>query len=151
MATMFSVALVLAAMAHDGQKDKGGHPYILHPMRVASHMNSDTLRAAAVLHDCFEDTDMTEEELLESGISPGIVELVHVLTQREEETYTDYVMRVSKNRLATIVKIADLNDNIDLTRIPADQLTEKDFKRQEKYVMWRDYLVKSAKEKGLNI
>lgn len=115
--TALTEAIVIAATAHDGQVDKAGQPYILHALRVMAAMFSDHDRVVAVLHDVVEDSpDWQLADLAEFG--PGVVEALDALTRRDGETYDDYVNRVSLNACATRVKLADLRDNLDLTRLP---------------------------------
>jgi (p)ppGpp synthase/HD superfamily hydrolase len=126
-------AIALAALAHHGQKDKAGAPYILHPLRVMLKMNTDRERMVAVLHDVVEDTPYTLDALCRLGFPPEVVEAVDALTRREDqgETYEVFVLRAGCNPLARRVKIADLEDNMDLTRIADPQ--EKDHQRIERY------------------
>ena len=60
---MLNKAIILSARAHEGQVDKGGNPYILHPLRVMMNCEGEAERICALLHDVVEDTDITLEEL----------------------------------------------------------------------------------------
>nr|WP_278430741.1 HD domain-containing protein [Brevibacillus laterosporus] len=124
-------AVLLATKAHANQQDKGGQPYILHPLRVMMYMPSDEARAVAVLHDVLEDTDVTADDLREAGFPKEVVEAVMILTKNSKEDYDSYIKRVKQNQLARAVKIADIKDNLDLTRIA--EPTEADVARIEKY------------------
>ena len=127
-------AIVLAAEAHRGQVDKAGRPYILHPLRVMSHLGaqaSDEARMAALLHDVVEDTPITMDELRKCGYPPVVLSAVASLTKRDGEDYEAFVRRAGRDVLARVVKIADLHDNMDLTRIASP--AEKDLARLEKY------------------
>ncbi|MFB0830255.1 guanosine-3',5'-bis(diphosphate) 3'-pyrophosphohydrolase [Brevibacillus laterosporus] len=124
-------AVLLATKAHANQQDKGGQPYILHPLRVMMYMPSDEARAVAVLHDVLEDTDVTVDDLRVAGFPKEVVEAVMILTKNPREEYDSYIMRVKQNQLARAVKIADIKDNLDLTRIA--EPTEDDVARIEKY------------------
>jgi len=126
-------AIALAALAHHGQKDKAGAPYILHPLRVMLRMTNDVERMVAVLHDVVEDTPYTLEALRRLGFPAEVVEAVDALTRREDEgeSYEEFVIRAGRHPLARPVKIADLEDNMDLTRIADPQ--EKDHQRMERY------------------
>ena len=63
---LINKAIETAAKAHDGQYDKGGEPYIYHPLRVMLYANGDeNVKCAAVLHDVIEDTKINERELAE--------------------------------------------------------------------------------------
>lgn len=124
-------AISVAARAHKGQKDKAGAPYLLHPLRMMLRMNSETAMMAAVLHDVVEDTDWTLERLREAGFAEEVVEAVDCLTHREGESYEEFVGRVRANPVARQVKVADLEDNMNIRRI--GQLGAKDLERLEKY------------------
>lgn len=124
-------AIEIAAKAHAGQKDKSGSPYILHPIRVMLKQTNDKSRIAAVLHDVVEDTGWTIEQLRKERFPEGIVEAVSALTKKDDEPYLDFVARAKNNPIAAPVKKADLEDNLDLTRISAPR--QKDFERMEKY------------------
>ena len=125
-------AITLAAKAHNGQKDKNGAPYILHPLRVMTRVQSDTEKIAAVLHDTIEDTDCTIEKLREKGYSEQVLEAIDCLTKRDGEDYDKYLNRSMSNPIAQKVKIADLEHNMDIRRF--DVLKEKDLKRLNKYL-----------------
>ena len=139
---MLEKAIALAAMGHEGQMDKGGQPYILHPIRVMLQCETTEQKIVAMLHDLLEDTDITEEELRQAGFAENVVEAVLLLTKKEGEDYTAYIERICQNPLAARVKLADLMDNMDLNRLPG--LTQKDFQRLEKYLR-----AKSRVEKAL--
>ena len=124
-------AIRLAVQAHRGQKDKAGAPYILHPLRVMLCMRSDIERMVAVLHDVLEDTQYTLLDLRQVGYPEPVLEALDCLSRRERETYGEFIKRVKANPLARKVKIADLEDNMDMRRISAPQ--EKDMERLEKY------------------
>jgi len=126
-------AIQIAVTAHAGQVDNGGAPYILHPLRVmfAIDVDGDEARIAAVLHDVLEDTDVTAADLAREGFSAPVIEAVEALTRRDGEAYGAFIKRVSRNPIARIVKMADLQDNADLSRIPNP--TQKDHKRFWKY------------------
>ncbi|MBP3306873.1 MAG: GTP pyrophosphokinase [Anaerotignum sp.] len=128
---MLERAKRLAEHAHQGQRDKGGHPYIRHPMRVMQHCETEEEKIVAVLHDVIEDTEVTLEELKKEGFSEEIRNTLVCLTHREGEGYMEYIERICQNPLAVRVKYADLQDNMDLSRIPNP--TEKDYARLEKY------------------
>ncbi len=123
-------AMITAASAHMGQLDKGGQPYILHPIRVMLQCGSTEERAAALLHDVLEDTPLTAAELAAEGFPREVLEAVVCLTRVRD--YAVYIERVCGNRLAAAVKLADLTDNMDLNRLPG--LTQRDFQRLERYI-----------------
>jgi (p)ppGpp synthase/HD superfamily hydrolase len=129
-------AISVAARAHKGQKDKAGAPYLLHPLRMMLRMGSEAAMMAAVLHDVVEDTDWTLERLREAGFAEEVLEAVDCLTHREGESYEEFVGRVRANPLARQVKVADLEDNMNVRRI--GRLGPKDLERLEKYhKAWR--------------
>ena len=109
-------ALAIAVAAHAGQTDKVGQPYILHPLRIMHRMATDEERMVAVLHDVVEDSDVTLDDLRRAGFSVSIVEAVDALTRREGQAYDAYVARTALLPLAHRVKVADLEDNMDLRR-----------------------------------
>lgn len=123
-------ALEIATKAHFGQKDKAGQDYILHPITVASFMNTDEEKAVAYLHDVVEDTNVNFEDLRKI-FSPNIVEAIDAITKRKNETYEEYLKRVSMNKISRKVKVADMLHNMDLTRLK--RITKKDIERANKY------------------
>ncbi len=124
-------AIMLAAKAHLGQLDRYGKPYILHPLRIMTKMNHDDEIMVAILHDVVEDTEITLSDLREEGFAEQIVHAVDCISKREDEAYADYIERTIKSQLAVKVKIADLEDNMDIRRMP--ELGEKDLLRLKKY------------------
>lgn len=131
--SLYKKAVWIAQEAHKGQTDKGGNPYIEHPLYVASQVDTTELKIVAVLHDTLEDSDVTAEDLRREGFPEHVVEAITVLTHEDgnEEAYLDYIRRVSGNAVAAAVKRADLLHNMDISRIPNP--TEKDKKRRAKY------------------
>ncbi|WP_352399999.1 HD domain-containing protein [Anaerotignum sp.] len=129
---MLENALIIAAKAHKGQLDKGGNPYILHPIRVMLGCKTQEEKIVAILHDTLEDSDLTVDDLIKEGFSENIVDAVVCLTRDKNQDYMEHIQEVSKNSLATAVKLSDLADNMDLNRLPG--LTQKDFQRLEKYL-----------------
>lgn len=128
---MLERAVKLAEKAHQGQLDKGGQPYILHARRVMEKCETEKEKITAILHDVMEDTPYTLDDLRKEGFSEEILAALLCLTRGEGEDYMRYIERVCKNPLAVRVKYADLEDNMDLRRIP--EPTEGDFARLEKY------------------
>jgi|TARA_Y100000588_G_scaffold353513_1_gene407047 (p)ppGpp synthase/HD superfamily hydrolase len=124
-------AIEIAVTAHKGQKEKSGAPYILHPLRVMLSVESEEERIVGVLHDVVEDTPWTFDQLRDEGFSEAILAALDTVTIRENEDYSTFISRSADNVIGRRVKIADLRDNMDLSRIP--QPTEKDHKRMEKY------------------
>ena len=124
---MLDKAIELAKIAHEGQVDKGGHPYINHPLRVMNNLEIVEEKIVAVLHDAVEDSDLTLEDLRRSGFSEVIVEAIAAITKQEGEKRKDYLKRVELNKIALRVKIADMTDNADISRIlhPTDKDRER--------------------------
>ena len=131
-------AIEIAAKAHAGQVDKAGAPYVLHPLRMMLAVSSPEARIAAVLHDVVEDTSVTLEDLRAEGFPASVLEAVEALTKREGEDYEAFIRRVAPNPIAREVKLADLRDNSDLSRIA--EPTERDRARIEKYRRAIEYL-----------
>ena len=131
-------AIRIASNAHFGQTDKAGMPYIFHPLRVMEQCISVEEKIVAILHDTIEDTEITANCLFNDGFPAYIVEAVQSLTRLENESYEGFIQRVSQNLLATKIKIADLQDNLNLSRL--DRITEKDFARIERYIKSLAYL-----------
>jgi GTP diphosphokinase / guanosine-3',5'-bis(diphosphate) 3'-diphosphatase len=127
MQELLNKAIAIARIAHDGQVDKGGQPYIAHPLRVMNNVETVEEKIVAVLHDSVEDSDLTLEDLKRAGFSDSIVEAIAAITKLEGEKRKDYLKRVMDNRLALKVKIADMSDNADISRIPNP--TDKDRER----------------------
>lgn len=135
---MLGKAIALASEAFKNTKDKGGQPYILHCLRVMDnlHTKDEDLKIIAVLHDYIEDNFEEDPEralkiLSECGFSMRVVQALNLLTHRKLTPYDDYIKAISFNTDATKVKLADLKDNSDITRLKG--LTKKDFDRMEKY------------------
>ena len=124
-------AIELAKQHHEGQTDKAGKPYIEHPLRVMNQVESEEEKIVAVLHDIVEDTDISLDDLRNEGFSEEVVSAVECLTKQDGENYDSYIERISFNPLAVKIKLADLEDNRDLTRLP--EVTDKDLERIEKY------------------
>jgi (p)ppGpp synthase/HD superfamily hydrolase len=124
-------ALALAVQAHHGQRDKAGQPYILHPLRVMMRLESEAERTVALLHDVVEDTPWTLERLRALGYPEGVLAALDALTRREGETYEAFIERLRPDPLARRVKLADLEDNMDVRRLT--QVTPEDTERLARY------------------
>lgn len=131
--TMLSAAIRIATNAHDGQYDRGGNPYILHPLRVMSFLKSqdEELQCIAVLHDVIEDSDVSWLDLQEAAISDRVIAGVRALTKIPGQSYDEYRDGVFANRDAMIVKLADLRHNTDIRRLKG--ITSKDRERMARY------------------
>lgn len=124
-------AIALAVKAHRGQKDRAGAPYVLHPLRMMFRVETDAERMAAVLHDVVEDTDWTLDDLRAEGFPEEVVAAVDHLTRREGESYDEFVRRAASHPVARRVKIADLEDNMDVRR--TGTVTDVDTERLTRY------------------
>ncbi len=125
-------AIAIAAEAHAGQADKAGVPYILHPLRMMLSLASAEERIVAVLHDVCEDCPgWSFERLRSEGFSSLIIEALDSVTKREGEDYEAFIRRAASNPIGQRVKLADLNDNCDLSRISAP--SPRDMERIGKY------------------
>lgn len=140
-------ALWIADKAHKGQKDKAGQDYIFHPMRVADALANNKIlpltdrvegSIAGMLHDVVEDTDITIDYLREQGFPENILFAIDCLTRREGENYQDFIVRCCQSEIAMRVKIADLEDDLDVRRLK--HITEKDIERINRYLEARRYL-----------
>jgi (p)ppGpp synthase/HD superfamily hydrolase len=125
-------AIKIALEAHAGQVDKAGEAYILHPLRLMLQMETQERRIAAVLHDVVEDSNWTFDDLKAEGFLNGVLDALEYLTKKEGENYFDFVERAAKNPIARDVKIADVKDNMNISRI--SNPTKEDHERiEEKY------------------
>ncbi|MBR4378837.1 MAG: HD domain-containing protein [Prevotella sp.] len=129
---LFDKAVEIATKAHEGQTDKSGKPYIGHVMRVAQRCKTQKSKVIALLHDVIEDTPITPDELKAEGIPADIVEAVLTLSRRQDEPYEEYINRVAPHPLCREVKIADLEDNMDIRRLT--EIGESDVIRLKKYL-----------------
>lgn len=132
-------AIALAAAAHAGQVDKGGVPYILHPLRVMLRLQSSDEQIAGVLHDVIEDTSVTTEQLRQEGFSVTVLEALDALTKREGESRLDAARRAARHPIARAVKLADNAENSDISRVPNP--TDRDLARLEEYRQVRELLL----------
>lgn len=137
-------AIVYAYNAHQGQLDRGGIPYIFHPYHLAEQMTDELTACAALLHDVIEDTSANAEDLRNEGFPEEVIEAVTLLTHDKNVEYMDYIARLSKNKTAKAVKLADLAHNSDLTRTPANsEPAEKTAERMKKYAEAKAFLENS--------
>lgn len=124
--------IALAAEAHGGQVDKGGAPYILHPLRVMLAQATIEAKIVGVMHDVIEDGEgWGFERLAAEGFTDEMIEALRSVTKVEGEEYEDFVRRAAANPIGRLVKLADLRDNLDLGRIPVP--AAEDLRRAEKY------------------
>ncbi len=130
---MLSKMLLLATAKHDGQFDKGGNPYILHPLRVMYQLKTDDeeLNCIALGHDLVEDTDVTYSSLRELGFTERVLEGIRGMTKVPGEDYDEAMKRITSNKDSILVKLQDLRHNSDIRRLKG--VTDKDVKRIAKY------------------
>lgn len=130
---MLDKMLVIATNAHSGQFDKGGSPYILHPLKVMHYLKSEDeeLLCIALGHDVIEDTKVTYKELIDAGMTDRIIEGIRALTKQRGQTFEEYKETIFANRDAMRVKMSDLRHNTDIRRLKG--ITPKDIARIEKY------------------
>ena len=140
-------AIKIAVEAHTAQVDKGGNPYILHPLRVMLSLNSEEERIVGVLHDVVEDCEgWSWERLKDQGCSDEIIEALQSVSKTPEEEkqfkkmddpnekldhYLEFIKRAKFNKIGRNVKAADIKDNLDISRI--DDITESDINRLNRY------------------
>jgi (p)ppGpp synthase/HD superfamily hydrolase len=129
-------AITIAVEAHRGQKDRYGDPYILHPLRVMARVQTATEKITAILHDVVEDSRWTFSDLEKEGFPRQVLDALDCVTKRDGEAYEDFVKRSASNPMARTVKLADLEDNMDVRRLP--EVADKDRERLQKYLnAWR--------------
>lgn len=117
-------AMQIAFDAHFGQTDRGGTPYICHPLHLAGQMPDEARTVTALLHDVLEDTDMTAEDLISQGIPEPVVRSVEILTRDKTLPYANYIEGIisSKDCDAIFVKYLDVCHNLDESRTDTGQL-----------------------------
>lgn len=128
-------AIAIASTVHEKQTDKGGKAYITHPIRIMMRLRTDDeeLMQIAIMHDVIEDShgEWTLDRLREEGFSERVLSALALLTHDPLVKYEDYIRQIATSRDATRVKLEDLRDNSDITRLKG--LRPKDFERMEKY------------------
>jgi (p)ppGpp synthase/HD superfamily hydrolase len=139
-------AIALALRAHRGQVDKAGQPYVLHPLRVMLALETDDERMVGVLHDVVEDSgkddpsrQITLADLRALGYLESVLAALDLVTRRDDESYEEFIARLLPSPIARRVKLADLADNLDLTRLP--EITPKDSERLSRYLRARQTLL----------
>lgn len=124
-------AILIAVKAHKGTIDKGGSLYILHPLRVMHNVNTMEEKIVAVLHDVIEDTEITYDMLISKGFPNQIIEALKSVTRNKDESYMNFIKRAKLNPIGRVVKLNDLNDNLNLSRI--ENPRKEDYDRLKKY------------------
>lgn len=135
---MIDTAIEIATICHRNQKDLGGEFYILHPIRLMMKMQTNEEKIVAILHDVIEDSEMNISFIRAAGFSEDVIEALEYLTKRKGELYGNYIKRLSKNKIAKKVKVADLEDNMNIKRL--SKLTDNSYKRFKKYHQAWSYL-----------
>lgn len=126
----YLIALTIMLKAHWKQKDKANKWYIYHPLRVSFKMKTLDLKIIALLHDVVEDSNITLKQL-SKYFNNEVIESVCAITRNPNEKYFDYIKRVKLNDKATLVKIEDLKQNLDISKIK--NITKYDVSRCKKY------------------
>ena len=134
---MLRNAIGIAYMEHKDSTDKNGDLYILHPLWVMSNVKTVYQKIVAVLHDVVEDTRVTLIHLKNLGFPQDIIDAINAISRRDYESYDDYITRVSENKLATAVKIVDIQHNIS-----PDRVKNLSFEAFQKYSQSLEYLQK---------
>lgn len=131
--SMLSTMLVLTVNGHDGQFDKGGNPYILHPLRIMHRLRTkdEFLQCIALGHDLVEDCGVTYQQLRDAGMPERVIHGIRCLTKIAGESYDEYKAKVKSNWDSILVKMEDLRDNSDIRRLKG--ITQKDFERTQRY------------------
>lgn len=131
--TLVDKVLKFAMEKHEGQFDKAGEKYILHPLHIALQMDTEEEKIVALLHDVLEDTDATEKDLKDLGLSTETIEHIKCLTRPKDMPYMEYVQKISLDKVAKKVKLKDLEHNMDTSRLKGDvEKTKSLMKRYEK-------------------
>ncbi len=125
-------ALQIAVQAHAGQKDKSHEAYIFHPLRVMMRCFSEEAKMVALLHDVVEDTAVTMQDVASEGFSETVLSALKLVTHGPGVSYEDYIQAIAANRIATEVKLADLEDNSDLKRM--QKIDDRTVARLKKYL-----------------
>jgi len=131
MSSLLEKAIQIAVAAHSGAKRKNGTPYVLHPLRMMCRLQHESEQIVAVLHDVIEDTHWTLDDLKREGFPDHILAALDCVTKRAGETYEAFIDRAASNPLARSVKLADLEDNMNVAELPT--VTPQDSARMAKY------------------
>lgn len=126
-------SLALTEKLFKNKKDKGGNSYINHLKHVSRDLKDERLKAMGLMHDVLEDTDMTDKELKKLGYDDEFIAVLILLTNTCD-SYDEYIDNLieSNNKNALTIKLKDLLDNMDLTRLQT--VSEKDINRSKRYI-----------------
>lgn len=140
---MVKAAMSLSFKVHKKQKDRGGMPYIYHPMHLAEQFKDEKLKTLALLHDVVEDSDYSFEDVekYSDTFTEDVIDALRCITKEDKEPYMNYISRVCANEMSRLVKIADLKHNLNTSRLQDNSiLTDKQLNRIQKYREALDYL-----------
>lgn len=131
-----STCISIAVEAHASQFDRGGNPYILHPLTVMYRLREAGYdiytQCIGVLHDVMEDCqDWTRARLLERGVPELVVDSLELMTHNDSVEYFDYIEGMRNDIRCLRVKLEDISHNSDIRRLKG--LRQKDFARLERY------------------
>ncbi len=132
MKNLLDKAIQIAVNAHSGQTSDNGEPYILHPMRMMLQFDIEEERIVAILHDTIEKTHVDYGFLKDAGFCEEVLFAVDSLTRKPDENYDNYIHRVSKNKLATKIKVIDLLDNISSLRREPKKMNASNYLKYQK-------------------
>lgn len=140
----FDIAFNLAARHFTGKVDRGGHSILEHLIRVTARLSTIDEKIVALLHEIFEDTDLTRSDLLAYGIEGYLIDAIESLTRAKGESRIEVARRTKKNVIGRSVKIADVLENMDITRLK--KITVKDLDRLAEYVQVHKLLTGTNEE-----
>ena len=132
MKNLLDKAIQIAVNSHSGQTSDNGEPYILHPMRMMLQFDIEEERIVAILHDTIEKTHVDYGFLKDAGFCEEVLSAVDSLTRKPDENYDNYIHRVSKNKLATKIKVIDLLDNISSLRRESKKMNASNYLKYQK-------------------
>ena len=132
MKNLLDKAIQIAVNSHSGQTSDNGEPYILHPMRMMLQFDIEEERIVAILHDTIEKTHVDYGFLKDAGFCEEVLFAVDSLTRKPDENYDNYIQRVSKNKLATKIKVIDLLDNISSLRREPKRMNASNYLKYQK-------------------
>ena len=141
---LLDMAALLCVNVHQGQRDKVGQPYFQHPMRVAMACNTPQEKIVALLHDVLEDTTTSSEDLLNIGFPEEIVNAVLSVTKIADEPYVEFIARAAQNPIGRIVKLHDLEDNLNIFRL--NDLDDEMATRFNKYLRTYHFLKREIED-----
>ena len=148
---MEDLAWKIATESFKNKVDKGSKPYLDHMKRIVFYMNEnqetqdEELNCIAILHDLIEDCEEWKISNLIPLFTERIITAVDILTKKEKQSYNNYLELIASNRDAVCVKLNDLKDNMDITRL--NEVTDKDTKRLDKYLQAHKYLTEVKNNK----